>query len=106
MSGTDIVIVLDQNLFDEAGYMRRYRSDVASDIGVVGCFDEAPDHPPVVTEAGAGHGEEAGKPGDQRPSQRLLGERPGSDGSGDVLNGDIGHHCLLSEKKGVYAPIC
>jgi hypothetical protein len=71
LAGPDIVIVLDQDLGDEPGDMRRYRRDVASDIGVVGRFDEAPDGPPFKTEPRAGRCE-------RRP-QGLPGERPASD---------------------------
>lgn len=68
LAGPDIVIVSDQDLGNEPGYMRRYRRDVAADIGVVGCFDEAPDGPPVVAEARGRHDEDTSQPREQRSS--------------------------------------
>jgi len=96
LAGPDVFIVLDQDFGDEPGDMRRYRRNVAADVGVVSRLDKAPDGPPVVAETRSGCREHARQQREQRPSQRLLGERPAPDASGDALNCYIGQRCLPS----------
>src|SRR5208337_3846901 len=46
LPGADISVIRDQDFRDKAGYVRRYRGDIAAGVGVVGAFDELPDAPP------------------------------------------------------------
>src|ERR1700730_11875547 len=52
LAGADALVIRHQHLLDEGVDMRRERSDVPADIGVVGAFDEATDRPPVASAPG------------------------------------------------------
>ncbi len=53
LAGFDLLIVGYQDLRNEPRNVRRYRCDVAADIGVVGALEVAADRPPVITVAAA-----------------------------------------------------